>query len=81
MECREKRPHVQLALGGAVGQRQLFVSPIGQGRFYTPAHQTPEWCDVKGVDWLVAGEGRVQEGDENEAEVVLDPRHNDLEEL
>lgn len=73
VECREKRPHVRLTLAGAVGQSQLFVSPVGQRRFYTPAHQTTQWRDIKGVDWLVPGEGCVQEGDEDEAEVILDP--------
>lgn len=80
MERRKKRPHC-LAFTGAVGQGQLFVSPVGQRGFDAPAHQPAQWRDIQRADWLAAGQGRVQEGDEDETQVFLDPRHDHLEEL
>lgn len=63
MECGEQGPHIWLAFSSAISQGQLFVFPIGQWGFDTPAHQPPQWRDIKGADWLAAGEGCVQEGD------------------
>lgn len=81
VERRKKRPHVRHAFARAVGQGQLFVSPVGQRGFDAPAHQPAQWRDIQRADWLVPRQGRVEEGDEDKTKVFLDPRHNHLEEL
>lgn len=81
MEGREKGPHIWLTFPRAIGQDQLFVSPVGQRGFDAPAHQPAQRRDVQRADRLAARERRVQEGDEDETKVFLDPRHNHLEEL
>lgn len=82
MERRKERPHIRLAVTGAVGQGQLLgETPVGQRGFDAPAHQPSQGRDIQRVDWLAAGQGRVQEGDEDKTKVFLDPRHDHLEEL
>lgn len=81
VERRKKWPHICLAFTRAIGQGQLFGSAVGQRGLDTPAHQPAQWRDIQRADWLAAGQGRVQEGDEDKAKVFLDPRHDHLEEL
>lgn len=81
MECRKKGPHIWPTFTGAIGQSQLFVSPVGQRGFDAPAHQPAQWRHIQRADGLAPSKRRVEEGDEDQTKVFLDPKHNHLEEL